>query len=78
MIQSEFRTLADLFDRIDGGAAPGGVKAVAPSGAELITMELPDDVDEQVSILGESCRSNGRMATTTSSRRAGRLRRSAT
>ena len=56
VIQSEFRTLADLYDRIDGGAAPGGVKAVAPSGAELITMALPDDVDGQVSILGESLR----------------------
>jgi hypothetical protein len=29
------------------------VKAVAPSGTELITMELPPDVGEQVSILGE-------------------------
>jgi hypothetical protein len=56
VIQSEFRTVADLYDRIDGGAGPGGVKAVAPSGAELITMELPDDVNEQVSILGESLR----------------------
>jgi hypothetical protein len=56
VIQSEFRTVGDLYDRIDGGAGPGGVKAVAPSGAELITMELPDDVSEQVSILGESLR----------------------
>jgi hypothetical protein len=56
IIQSEFRSPADLYDRIEGGAGPGGVKAVAPSGAELITMELPDDVSEQVSILGESLR----------------------
>jgi hypothetical protein len=42
-----------LFDRISGGAGPGGVKAVAPSGDEFITMELPADVGEQVSILGE-------------------------
>jgi hypothetical protein len=56
VIQSEFRTLADLYDRIGGGAGPGGVKAVAPSGAELITMELPADVADQVSILGESLR----------------------
>jgi hypothetical protein len=54
VIQSEFRTARDLYDRIEGGAGPGGVKAVAPSGAELITMELPEDVVEQVSILGES------------------------
>ena len=38
VIQSEFRTERDLFDRIAGGAGPGGVKAVAPSGTEFITM----------------------------------------
>jgi hypothetical protein len=53
VVQSEFRTEKDLFDRIGGGAGPGGVKAVAPSGDEPITMELPADVEEQVSILGE-------------------------
>ena len=53
VVQSEFRTEKDLFDRISGGAGPGGVKAVAPSGDEFITMELPADVGEQVSILGE-------------------------
>jgi hypothetical protein len=54
VVQSEFREATDLFDRIEGGAAPGGVKAVAPSGAETITMVLPEDVGEQVSILGEN------------------------
>jgi hypothetical protein len=53
VIQSEFRTEADLFDRITGGAGPGGVKAVAPSGSEFVQMQLPADVAEQVSILGE-------------------------
>ena len=53
VIQSEFRTVADLFDRVAGGAGPGGVKAVAPAGSELITLELPEDVGEQVSILGD-------------------------
>src|SRR5918995_2384141 len=53
IIQSEFRTEKDLFDRITGGAGPGGVKAVAPSGDEFITIELPEDVEEQVSVLGE-------------------------
>jgi hypothetical protein len=53
VIQSEFRSEADLFDRIAGGVGPGGVKAVAPSGTEFITMELPQDVGEQVSLLGE-------------------------
>jgi hypothetical protein len=56
VIQTEFRTVADLYDRIDGGAGPSGVKAVAPSGSELISIELPDDVGEQVSVLGESLR----------------------
>src|SRR6187431_2734202 len=41
VVQSEFRIEKDLFDRISGGAGPGGVKAVAPSGDEFITMELP-------------------------------------
>ena len=53
VIQSEFRSEKDLFDRIGGGAGPGGVKAVAPSGSEFIQMELPEDVEDQVSILGE-------------------------
>jgi hypothetical protein len=53
VVQSEFRTEKDLFDRIGGGAGPGGVKAVAPSGDEFIVMELPEDVGEQISILGE-------------------------
>lgn len=53
VVLSEFRTEKDLFDRISGGAGPGGVKAVAPSGAEFITMELPADIGEQVSVLGE-------------------------
>ena len=53
VIQSEFRTEKDLFDRIGGGAGPGGMKAVAPSGTEFITIELPEKVGEQVSLLGE-------------------------
>ena len=54
VIQNDFRTAADLFDRIAGGAAPGGVKAVAPTGSEMVTFELPEDVGEQVTILGEN------------------------
>lgn len=53
VIRSEFRTARDLFDRISGGAGPGGVKAVAPSGTEFISMTLPANVGEQVSLLGE-------------------------
>ena len=56
VVQSEFRTAADLFDRVGGGAGPGGVKAVAPSGAEPITIELPEDIGDQVTILGENLR----------------------
>ena len=52
VVQSEFRTAADLVDRIGGGAGPGGVKAVAPTGTESITIEIPESED-QVSILGE-------------------------
>ena len=52
-IATEFRRTEDLIERISGGAGPGGVKAVAPMGDELITMDLPEDVEEQVSILGE-------------------------
>jgi hypothetical protein len=53
VIQSEFRDEKDLFDRIEGGAGPGGVKAVGPNGTEFITMELPEDVGPTVSLLGE-------------------------
>ena len=52
VVQSEFRSAADLLDRIGGGAGPGGVKAVAPTGAEAIVITIPA-VEEKVSILGE-------------------------
>jgi hypothetical protein len=52
-VDAEFRTEADLFDRITGGAGPGGLKAVAPAGREEIFIEIPANVD-QVSLLGES------------------------
>lgn len=51
-VQSEFRGPRDLFDRITGGAGPGGVKAVAPLGREQVTISVPAGVD-QVSLLGE-------------------------
>ena len=53
IVQSEFRTEKDLFDRIGGGAGVGGVKAVAPSGDEFIVIELPEAVGDLVSVLGE-------------------------
>jgi hypothetical protein len=52
-VDAEFRTAADLFDRIGGGAGPGGLKAVAPAGREPVFIEIPANVD-QVSLLGES------------------------
>jgi hypothetical protein len=52
VVAGEFRTAADLLDRIAGGAGPGGVKAVAPVGSEVISVEIPADASE-VSILGE-------------------------
>jgi hypothetical protein len=52
VVQNEFRTAADLVDRIGGGAGPGGLKAVAPTGTEFIEMSIPEPENE-VSILGE-------------------------
>src|SRR5206468_4663104 len=52
VVQSEFRTAADLVDRIGGGAGPGGLKAVAPTGTEPITVTIPEG-EYTVSLLGE-------------------------
>ena len=51
-VQSEFRTAPDLYERISGGAGPGGVKAVAPLGCQEVIIPVPQKVD-QVSLLGE-------------------------
>jgi hypothetical protein len=52
-VEAEFRTADDLFDRIAGGAGPGGVKAVAPAGREQIFVTIPAGIN-QVSLLGET------------------------
>lgn len=52
IIQNEFRTGTDLVERVGGGAGPGGVKAVAPTGSEPITITIPAE-EKSVSILGE-------------------------
>ena len=52
VVQNEFRTEADLFDRIGGGAGPGALKAVAPTGAEPVRVELPENIND-VCVLGE-------------------------
>lgn len=51
-VQTEFRTARDLYDRITGGAGPGGTKAVAPLGVEHVSVSVPAAVD-QISLLGE-------------------------
>ena len=51
-VQSEFRSAKDLYDRVSGGAGPGGAKAVAPIGKEAVSVTVPAAV-EQVSLLGE-------------------------
>jgi hypothetical protein len=52
VVQNEFRAAADLVDRVGGGAGPGGVKAVAPTGRETITVTIPES-ELSVSLLGE-------------------------
>ena len=52
IVQNEFRSVADLVDRVAGGSGPGGLKAVAPTGSESITTIIPEG-EERVSILGE-------------------------
>src|SRR5207247_784023 len=51
VVQNEFRTAVDLVDRVGGGAG-GGVKAVAPTGSESVTITIPEG-EEEVSLLGE-------------------------
>jgi hypothetical protein len=52
VVQNEFRKVTDFVDRIGGGAGPAGIKAVAPTGTESISMLIPEE-ENQVSILGE-------------------------
>ncbi len=51
-VQSAFRGAGDLFDRVQGGAGPGGLKAVAPIGSESIAVTIPADL-ASVSLVGE-------------------------
>lgn len=51
VVLAEFHGAFDLVDRVRGGAGPGGVKAVAPVGAERIRVIVPSDVTE-ISIVG--------------------------
>jgi hypothetical protein len=51
-VQTEFRTVQDLHERVSGGAGPGGVKAVAPLGREQVSITIPAGVNA-VALLGE-------------------------
>ena len=51
VVLAEFHGVADLVDRVGGGAGPGGVKAIAPVGAERIRVIVPSSVTE-VSVVG--------------------------
>ena len=53
VVLAEFHGAFDLVDRVRGGAGPGGVKAVAPVGAERIRVIVPSDVTE-ISIVGQT------------------------
>ena len=55
VVFSEFRTAADLVDRVTGGAGASGLKAVAPTGVERVSIMVPADLD-QLAIVGESVR----------------------
>jgi hypothetical protein len=52
VVLNEFRTAADLVDRVLGGSGPGGLKAVAPTGSETIVVTVPE-MEQGVSLLGE-------------------------
>ena len=41
VVQNEVRTATDLIDRVSGGAGPGSVKAVAPTGVETSCSPFP-------------------------------------
>jgi len=51
VVLAEFHGAPDLVDRVGGGAGPGGVKAIAPVGAEGIRVIVPSNVRE-ISIVG--------------------------
>jgi hypothetical protein len=52
IVQNEFRSQTDLVDRISGGSGSAGLKAVAPTGTEPVSIVIPEEA-MQVSILGE-------------------------
>jgi hypothetical protein len=70
VIQTEFRTARDLFDRIAAGPGASGFKAVAPVGIQPVAIELGEGVIA-VSVLGEKLnlvRAEGKETITTDGR----------
>jgi len=61
---SEFRSPADLFDRIVGGALPGGVKAIAPGVATPVDITVPAGVNA-ITIVGLRLEVTTRLGTQT-------------
>lgn len=57
VVLSEFREVSDLIDRVSGGAGASGLKAVAPTGVERISLTVPEDLEELV-IVGQSLEIN--------------------
>jgi len=53
VVLSEFRSAADLVDRVRGGNGRQGLKAIAPMGSERVRVTVPEGVD-QVSVVGQS------------------------
>ena len=51
VVLAEFHGVRDLADRVRGGAGPGGIKAIAPVGAEEVRVIVPSNVTE-ISIVG--------------------------
>jgi hypothetical protein len=52
-VSRELRTEVDIFDRVAGGAGPGGAIAVAPGRPEAIVLRLPESVTS-IAVVGVS------------------------
>lgn len=52
VVQNEFRSASDIVDRIKGDVGPMGVKAVVPTGLEVVRITIPQ-AEREVSVLGE-------------------------
>jgi hypothetical protein len=62
VVVGEYRTPTDLFDRLAGGAGPGGVKAVAPGSPTAVEMTIPAGINS-VGIVGVRIEMTTRLGT---------------